>query len=159
VRLGTAPTKTVKEQVADFASQLRPALRKALKEFETLTRNAELCRQISPEERKQILQVELTDSDWKALIEVARNKLTKSLKKVGLDGVFENIVRPYIEDPQRFQVEYPFDEKRAKAWMAQRIIDYGWTSQRFGEFDRNVNRYGDASRSAHKVERIGKKYQ
>src|SRR5262249_1914538 len=69
VRLGTAPTKTVKEQVADFASQLRPALRKALKEFETLTRNAELCRQISPEERKQILQVELTDSDWKALIE------------------------------------------------------------------------------------------
>ena len=42
-------------------------------------------------------------------------------------------------------------------WIAERVIELGWTPERFGEFDHEINR--NDYRSAKKAERIGKKYQ
>lgn len=50
-----------------------------------------------------------------------------------------------------------YDTERARRWIFQRVIRLGWTPDRFGWFDHHRSR-GDG-RSAHKVERFGKKYQ
>jgi hypothetical protein len=46
----------------------------------------------------------------------------------------------------------------AARWIFRRVLELGWTPERFGEFDREVSRF-DSGRSAHKPERMGKKYQ
>ena len=47
----------------------------------------------------------------------------------------------------------------AQRWMLKKVFDLGWTVERFGTFDRTVDSYANRGRSAHKPERIGKKYQ
>jgi hypothetical protein len=42
-------------------------------------------------------------------------------------------------------------------WILQRVFELGWTVESFGYFDRSINYR--VERSAHKPERIGKKYQ
>ena len=51
-----------------------------------------------------------------------------------------------------------FDPKWAQRWVFQRVISLGWTPERFTAFDQQVN-YWLASRTDHKPERFGKKYQ
>ena len=51
-----------------------------------------------------------------------------------------------------------FSETWAQRWVFQRVISLGWTPERFAEFDHRVN-YWSASRTDHKPERFGKKYQ
>ena len=46
----------------------------------------------------------------------------------------------------------------AQRWVFQRVISLGWTPEYFAEFDQRVN-YWLASRTDHKPERFGKKYQ
>ena len=51
-----------------------------------------------------------------------------------------------------------FNPKWAQRWVFQRVISLGWTPERFAAFDQQVN-YWQASRTDHKPERFGKKYQ
>jgi len=51
----------------------------------------------------------------------------------------------------------PFDQELACRWVFSRTLSLGWTPGKFGAFDRLIDR--DASRTGHKVERIGKKYE
>ena len=51
-----------------------------------------------------------------------------------------------------------FSATWAQRWVFQRVISLGWTTERFAEFDHRVN-YWSASRTEHKPERFGKKYQ
>ena len=51
-----------------------------------------------------------------------------------------------------------FDAAWAQRWIFQRVISLGWTPQYFADFDQRVN-YWLASRTDHKPERFGKKYQ
>ena len=51
-----------------------------------------------------------------------------------------------------------FNAAWAQRWVFQRVILLGWTPEIFGEFDQRVN-YWLASRTEHKPERFGKKYQ
>lgn len=55
--------------------------------------------------------------------------------------------------------EYRFDLSIAQRWIFQKVLNLDWTVERFGRFDRNLTRYSHYGRSAHKPERIGKKYQ
>ena len=57
------------------------------------------------------------------------------------------------EDPRAM-----FNAAWAQRWVFQRVIALGWTPDRFAEFDRRVD-YWSASRTEHKPERFGKKYQ
>lgn len=50
---------------------------------------------------------------------------------------------------------YPLDAMQR--YIVWRVFDLGWSARRFAEFDNDI--VGDAGRSAHKAERIGKKYQ
>jgi hypothetical protein len=49
------------------------------------------------------------------------------------------------------------DLKPIQRYVLKRVFDLGWTVDRFGKFDRYY--VHDDGRSAHKAERIGKKYQ
>ena len=51
-----------------------------------------------------------------------------------------------------------FDAAWAQRWVFQRVISFGWTPEHFANFDQEVN-YWSASRTDHKPERFGKKYQ
>ena len=51
-----------------------------------------------------------------------------------------------------------FNAAWAQRWVFQRVISLGWTPNCFAEFDQRVN-YWTGSRTAHKPERFGKKYQ
>lgn len=46
--------------------------------------------------------------------------------------------------------------ERSRHWIAWRAHELGWTPERFGDFDRRAT---SPSRTEHRVERIGKKYQ
>ncbi|WP_371588984.1 hypothetical protein [Streptomyces virginiae] len=50
------------------------------------------------------------------------------------------------------------DPEWAARWILSRVATLGWSPERFGEFDSFRSR-GNGSRSSHKAERIGKKYQ
>ena len=51
-----------------------------------------------------------------------------------------------------------FDLQLASRFILSKVIRLGWTPARFADFDRRVNDFR-ASRTGHKSERIGKKYQ
>ena len=52
---------------------------------------------------------------------------------------------------------FRFELSRAQSWVAWRALDLGWKKQLHGEAERAFAR--GASRTEHRVERIGKKYQ
>ena len=79
--------------------------------------------------------------------------------------------RYIIESAMHDFIPYPLDksiptgEQRtmfpaawAQRWVFQRVIALGWTPDYFDDFDQRVN-YWRASRTDHKPERFGKKYQ
>ena len=51
-----------------------------------------------------------------------------------------------------------FSANWGQRWVFQRVVSLGWNPQDFAEFDQRVN-YWSASRTEHKPERFGKKYQ
>ena len=51
-----------------------------------------------------------------------------------------------------------FNATWAQRWVFQRVISLGWTPEYFAEFDQRVNHWL-ASRTDHKPERFGEKYQ
>ncbi len=51
-----------------------------------------------------------------------------------------------------------FSADWGRRWVFQRALSLGWNPDEFAEFDQFVN-YRDASRTEHKTERFGKKYQ
>ena len=57
------------------------------------------------------------------------------------------------EDPRTM-----FNATWAQRWIFQRVISLGWTPEHFANFDQRVN-YWLGSRTEHKPERFGKKYQ
>ena len=52
-----------------------------------------------------------------------------------------------------------FDLRKIQRFVLDRVVELGWTEERFGPFDGLMYGASDYSRSEHKAERIGKKYQ
>jgi len=82
-------------------------------------------------------------------------KIRKTLGKNKIKLLDEKII-PYLKNPN--EDEYKFDLSIAQRWILKKVLKLGWNTQLFGQFDRNLS-YRDPGRSAHKAERIGKKYQ
>lgn len=55
--------------------------------------------------------------------------------------------------------KHNFDLSLIQRWIVNRVFELGWTPEKFGNFDYWTDRMYNQGRSAHKVERIGKKYQ
>jgi hypothetical protein len=50
------------------------------------------------------------------------------------------------------------DDKKARRYIWQRIVEFGWSPERFAEFEQNLKRF-EYGRARAKVERVSKKYQ
>lgn len=84
-----------------------------------------------------------------------KKKFKKSLDKKQLK-IYQNVVVPYLKSSK--QDEFQFDFGIAQRWIFNRVIKFGWRPEIHGKFDERIS-YSRADRSAHKGERIGKKYQ
>ena len=49
-------------------------------------------------------------------------------------------------------------DELARCWIFERVFSLGWTPERFSDFDRSTE-VPPYTRSSHKAERFGKKYQ
>jgi hypothetical protein len=67
--------------------------------------------------------------------------------------VFREIIIPYDLKPNKYE---EVDQSFLQRLIFKRVIDLGWTPEYFADFDSRVS---ENMRSAHKPERIGKKYQ
>jgi hypothetical protein len=73
--------------------------------------------------------------------------------------VYEKEIRPYLNYSGGINEPLDnFDSALAERWIFDRVVKLGWKPELHGEFDKHVNEYS-ASRTDHKPERIGKKYQ
>lgn len=82
---------------------------------------------------------------WKALAErISKERLQQLQQAIDRENDSEQRLPP------------KFDLTIIQRYILARVFGLGWTRERFGAFDRSVNRVG---RSAHKAERMGKKYQ
>jgi len=107
----------------------------------------------SEEDRKKQEQEE--QQKYKSAIKEFKNNLDKRKRQF-----FEQEIEPYLDD--RGGVNDPldrFDTDLGQRWIFNRVVQIGWDPKLHGEFDSSVNRYENHGRSAHKPERIGKKYQ
>ena len=68
------------------------------------------------------------------------------------------IISHNFESAQTYNQPVTFDLMLASRWVLSRVASLGWKPELFGEFDKLIN-FRDSSRTDHKPERIGKKYQ
>jgi hypothetical protein len=61
--------------------------------------------------------------------------------------------------PRWLELAYPFDLALIQRFILKRVFELGWTAERFGDFDLGAESHSPDYRTAHKAERIGKKYQ
>jgi len=91
-------------------------------------------------------------------IRAAYNAFERSLpadKKM----LFNNEIKPFLDDRGNLNdILETFDTGLAQRWVFNRVVELGWQQNLHGAFDEDV-RSSTRSRSNHKVERIGKKYQ
>lgn len=82
------------------------------------------------------------------------------LRSLGLESqkarTYASFVRPYLENPYLAERGERIDPDDVGRWMVQRIVEMGWSPERFERFDEGIP---ELDRTAHKAERIGKKYQ
>ena len=64
----------------------------------------------------------------------------------------------HLESARTYDRPVTFDLQLASRWILSRVASLGWRPELFEEFDNTVN-YRKISRTDHKAERIGKKYQ
>jgi len=72
---------------------------------------------------------------------------------------FENVIKAFLEDATLLNERDYFDLSIAQAFILERVFTLGWNKELHGKFDFMVTRYEPVSRTSHKPERIGKKYQ
>ena len=105
--------------------------------------------------KKEIKQQEIEEKkkQKKAFVE-----FEKSLQEVKR-SYFKKEIKPFFDE--RGSINDPFenfDLKIAQRWIFNRVAELGYNPKLHGEFDKFVN-YNRARHTAHKAERIGKKYQ
>ncbi len=157
-RLGESHKPTHREVVEEFERRLTPREKEAWDGYRNVHR-LEVHRFImgnagkgSPGSQDAVLQIKDLRTAESHLLSVLGKGSSKA-------EVFRQIVKPYLNEPQKFSNEENFDGHLARRWIMNRVIDLGWTVSRFGTFDRNVDCLHNQGRSANKPERVGKKYQ
>ena len=160
-RLDEARLPTPKEQFEAFEASLTERQWKAWSYYQIFRRRVEQCRErldnspgMSPEKTQEFAEVFSTELEK----EERRFRRTLGMKKKDL---FSEVVLPYLEDPPAEKDDFDLSPSIAQRWIFKRVLDLGWTVERFGQFDRYTSLYVNDNdyRSAHKPERIGKKYQ
>ncbi|MBU7046922.1 MAG: ATP-binding protein [Theionarchaea archaeon] len=158
-RLGEPRELTRGEIYEDFLESLTDRQRKAWENYCSSKRSAFLDASRQHLEESSTSESYEIKIDGKKLesIEKAGKSFRRTLGKKKLK-VYEEIIAPYLNDPNRHRDEYRFDLSIAQRWILQRVFDLGWNTGHFGSFDRFVSR-SYQGRGANKPERMGKKYQ
>lgn len=115
-----------------------------------------------PLTREQISQ----DYDSSRSLHHSYSSLVDSIFEMGDFGIYviQSTIHYFIRCPlddvlPTGELQNRFDTVWAQRWIFQRVISLGWQPQYFAEFDRSLNYRDAGSRTDHKPERFGKKYQ
>ena len=120
---------------------------------------------LEPPTEEQIRQVYDVRSQDSGRVQWPYGDLMMSVFSMGDFGryVIESVMHRFT--PYSLNSAIPSGEERAmfpapwaQRWVFQRVISLGWNPEYFAEFDQRVN-YWSGSRTEHKPERFGKKYQ
>lgn len=163
-RLDEPKEPTLKERYDSFIQSLTERQRKAWERYEdifTFDLSRVMQAMLDIERSGQRLSEEepneeAAEEDLDAL-KAERKRIFKNTLGKRKSRVFDEYVKPYVENRAQYRDELRFDLSIAQRFILQKVLDLGWTVERFGEFDRWVNRSN--MREAQKAERIGKKYQ
>jgi hypothetical protein len=119
------------------------------------TRWKKFLRSLAPEQRSRAeTLIGITEPDvLTAMVEM--NEFISSLTAEQIRLLFDSWQQPSRSARPR---DRSYSSKLAQRWVLQRTMTLGWKPEFFGHFDRYIN-YSDASRTNHKRERFGKKYQ
>ena len=118
-----------------------------------------------PLTREQINQDYDIHSQSSGLLSYPYEQLIGSIFRMGDFGryVIQSKIHyfiPYQLDTVLLAREHNrFDTEWAQRWVFQRVISLGWKPENFAEFDHTLNYRVTYSRTDHKPERFGKKYQ
>lgn len=158
-RLDSPKVPTHKEVHDGFVASLTKRQRLAWDQFINARRAVEFYRKMDPEKRAEEFKREFTDDELEGLVSSAERACVRMLGRNSVKHTMFIDAIAYEAKPNKYYHEDRFDSGLARRWMMQRIINMGWTLKQFGEFDSSINRHGDHNRTAHKPERMGKKYQ
>ncbi len=157
-RIGEPRRPTRQERFDAFLASLTARQKRIWERYETLRKNYDFYRLLNEDKRHEVYGSQVKEEDFQAYLAYLEERLRIKLgKKKG--SVFQDEVLPYLNNPPTHGEEYGFNLSIAQRWILQRVFDLGWTGERFGTFDRYVNWRTNDYRTAHKPERIGKKYQ
>jgi len=157
-RLDEAAQPTRREIYEQFVTSLTARQKEAFDELGNARDKFDTYLRMDEGQRKSAFGEELTEEVFRAVLADLEQRLRAVLGK-RKQSTLDAYVIPCLEDSLRCRSEDHFDLSFAQRWILQRVFDLGWTRERFGAFDRNVNRWTNDYRTAHKPERIGKKYQ
>jgi len=156
-RLSEAAQPTSKEIYNGFRNSLTERQDKELQKYQNIHANLRYFLRLDDSKRREEFGEGITEKLFKSVMVQQEHRLKKTLgKKKG--ELFEKHVIPYINNPNQHD-EHRFDLSIAQRFVLKRVVELGWQRKLFGKFDDNVNRWTNDYRTAHKAERIGKKYQ
>lgn len=153
-----ASQPTRRETYEQFISSLTTRQKEAFDRLSNARDNFDFYMRMDEERRRKAFRKELNEELFRMILADEEERLRKTLGKRKL-AIFDADVQPCLEDPLRGRSDDHFDLSMAQRWILRRVFELGWTKERFGSFDRTVNRWTNNYRTAHKPERIGKKYQ
>lgn len=157
-RLGQATQPTHKEIYEAFVNSLTKRQKAAWEAYQNVRKNIETYREMEDTKRLEVFKANLTDDELSSLKKLFEERLRKSLGR-RKSKTFSEYVIPYLEHPTKYYEEHRFDLSILQRWIVWRVFDLGWTPEKFSDFDNSVTRWEYHGRTAHKPERMGKKYQ
>lgn len=157
-RLKDASRPTRNEIYEQFIGSLTRRQKELFDRLSAAYDNFDRFLRMDEEKRRTDFHPDLTEEIFRSILADLEKDVRIRLRQ-RKRGIFDRHVIPCLKDPLRCRYDNEFRLSIAQRWILQRVFDLGWTKGRFGDFDLHVNRYTNDYRTAHKPERIGKKYQ
>jgi hypothetical protein len=157
-RLDEAGRPTRRAIYEKFGDELTAKQKKAFNTLRNAHDKFDLYLRMDEKRRLETYGDKVTEEVFRAVLANLQGRFRATLGKRKL-AVFEKHVLPCLNDPLRCRSDNHFGLTFAQRWILHRVFDLGWTPDRFGQFDRYINSGTGDYRTAHKPERIGKKYQ
>lgn len=157
-KLSESPQPAPHEIFEEFVASLTPRQKEAFDELVRARHRFRVHASLHEEHRREFFHEDIAEDVFREILANLEQRFRATLRG-RKKSVFDEHVLACLDDLSRGRNAHRFDLTIAQRWILRRIFELGWTADRFRLFDRNVNRWTDDHRTAHKPERIGKKYQ
>ena len=157
-RFGIKLPKTNIEIYDEFVQDLNPLQKKQFEDYEEAVEQSRRLKftQNSIQDGKISFALQSETNDFLINTE-AKTSLVDILDE-RQNRIFEEHIESFVKDHRLLHETDYFDLSIAKAFILNRIKQYGWDGDYLGEFDRSYYRER-LGRTPYKNERLGKKYQ